>query len=192
MPSSSLSPLICSSRQLLKKLCLLAHPSLHRHQPWHTSRPCSMPFSFLLSVYAPPKSILVLLQSLLQISPSVIFSKCKSSHPTTVTKIWLLQEKLKVPKLPHRVWLSLASLSVIHGTRNPMTCLRALHLLQIFESSFLSWDDPSVYLLLHLLVSIVASLLLLWSNPWSPTTSECDYVWRDSFLKRKFGKNRML
>lgn len=150
MPSSSLVPLICFSRQLLKKLCLLAHPSFHRHQPWHTSRPCSMPFSFLLSVYATPKSIVVILQFLLQTSPSVIFSKCKSSHPTTVSKIWLLQEKPKVPKLPHRVWLPLASLSIIHDTRNPMTRLHGLHLLQVLEFSFLSWEDPSVYLFLHL------------------------------------------
>lgn len=55
MPSFSLSPLICFSRQLLRKRCLLAHPSFHSVN--HGTPPglvlCPFPFFFL---YMPPQN----------------------------------------------------------------------------------------------------------------------------------------
>lgn len=61
---------------------------------------CPPPSFFLCMLL---QLILELLQSLLQTAASVTFLKCKSDHPTTVSKIQLLWGKSKEHELPNHV-----------------------------------------------------------------------------------------
>lgn len=137
---------------------------------------CPPPSFFLCMLL---QLILELLQSLLQTAASVTFLKCKSDHPTTVSKIQLLWGKSKEHELPNHVWL---------GTHNLTPGLHVLRLLQVFELAVFSpWIIPLSALSLRSLVSVlhisIDSSILFWSNPWSPTTYKCDCIWRNSFQK---------